>query len=301
MDRYLFGYMVVILKSYYNRINLTKKVVFTGCSFTAGNGWKNVDLNNSGNIECKDAPELWVNLCHSNIPKLQNLELENFSKMGSSNPEIFKQTVDAVAKFDNQIGYLFCQWTGMPRYNLNVGFELWNTSFNLHKRSSGNLYDINLNRGEKYSKKYLKDLLNRFLALHNIHEEIVKVVQYTTILSKLCNNLGIKIYFINGLCPWDQDYFVRLSGPETLPEDYTVFTKETILNITNRSDEDIFKLYNIMHNDYEQAGGIDSTQWVNLYNSMACNKIDTNYDTLHPGTKSNQLYFQQIKSFLETQ
>lgn len=266
--------------------------MFTGCSFTAGTGWKD---------NCKDAPELWVNLCHSNISKLQNLELYNFGKPGASNTEIFEETVNVIAKFDNQIEYLFCQWTGMPRYNLNVGFELWNTSLHMANINRDNLIDINSSTGDRYSKKYLEDLLDRFLVLHNLHEEILKVVRYLNILSTLCSARNIKIYFVNGLCPWDQNYFIKLVGPTVLPEQFTTFTKEKILNINSRSDEDIFKLYNIMHDNYEQAGGINPTQWVNLYDSMLKNRIDTNQDKLHPGIHSNQLYFQQVKNFLETQ
>jgi hypothetical protein len=280
---------------------LTKKVVFAGCSFTSGSGWIDPKLTTNTVSDSRVAPELWVNLCHNSIVDLQNLQLHNVGKVGASNTEIFEQSVNAISVFGNQIKYLFCQWTAMPRYTINVGFELWGTNVILNRGSCNRLTDINLSCGEKYSKKYLNNLLDQFLILHHLHSEIIKVVQYSTIISQLCKLLNIKNYFINGLCPWDQDYFVKLAGPDVLPEQFTTFTKEKILNTASRSDSDIFKLYDIMHNDYKQAGGIDTDQWINLYDSMLLNKIDTNYDRIHPGKKSNQLYFQQVKNFLEKQ
>ena len=275
------------------------KVVFTGCSFTAGDGWVDMaDPDESRKLECKNHPDLWVNLCATQIDQLKNLEVVNLGEGGASNTEIFKNTVQAIGDFDCEIDAIFCQWTAMPRYNFSVGFELWSTNEGLSP-SARSKYDVNLNRGDTWSRKYLDDLLNRLRALHHLHGEIVKVVEYVNILQKLTRALGIKIYFINGLCPWDQDYFLKLNN--VLPERYTEFTKKEILNIDSRDDEDIFKLYELMHNDYVKAGGVDPTCWINLYDSMKQTMLDTNYDNNHPGKKSNQLYFQQVKNFLETQ
>ena len=269
------------------------KVVFSGCSFTAGTGWNKDNIN----ADCKDYPDLWANLCCSKLDQLKNLELVNIGQGGASNTEIFKNTVRAIANYGSDISVLFCQWTIVPRYNFNVGFELWSTSESLaglRKR----LHDINLNRGDHWDRDYVTDLLDRLLVLHHLHGEIINVVEYANILQKIAKKYNIKLYFINGLCPWDQDYFVRLSE-ETMPIQFTKFTKKEILNIESRDNDDILKLYKIMHDDYDQAGGIDTSCWVNLYSPMNKNKIDVNYDNHHPGIKSNQLYFQQIKDFLD--
>jgi hypothetical protein len=272
-----------------------KKVIFTGCSFTAGNGWTDINPYQSMLIACKTHPELWVNLCHTQISKLKSLELVNNGVGGASNTEIFQNTVDSISSHKD-IDTIFCQWTSMPRYNFSVGFELWPTIEGLQHRSRSKS-DVNLSNGDHWDRKYLNDLLDRLLALHHLHGEILKVVKYSAILKKLCSNFDIKLYFINGLCPWDQDYFVRLTN--VLPESYTPFTKKQILDIDSKDDNDIFKLYEILHNDYDKAGTIDPADWINLYDSMLKNKLDTNFDNLHPGTQSNQLYFQQVKNFLE--
>lgn len=279
-----------------------QKVIFTGCSYTAGNGWADTEPAKSMTIECKDDPRLWVNLCNTRIDQLINLEIVNLGKGGASNFEIFVNTVGAIGNFGTEIDTLFCQWTSMPRYNFDVGFELWPTREGLAPEGIDRVkltHDVNLNRGDSWTRKYLDDLLDRFLVLHHLHGEIVKVVEYTNILKNLCKKIGIKLYFINGICPWDQNYFVKLA--KALPEEYTPFTKKEILNIKSRDDKDIFKLYNIMHDNYDQVGGIDPTTWINLYDSMHNNKIDKNYDNVHPGIQSNQLYFQQVKNFLENQ
>ena len=273
------------------------KVVFSGCSFTAGNGWIDTDIEKSLQTECKEHPDLWVNLCYNQIPQLKKLDLINVAQGGISNTEIFKNTSKAIANHTNTIDTIFCQWTGMPRYNFDVGFELWPTSEGLQKNARSK-FDVNLNKGDTWNRAYLNDLLDRLLVLHHLHGEIVKVVEYCNILQKLTKAFDINLYFINGLCPWDQDYFVRLN--EVLPEQFTPFTKKEILNIDSRDDEDIFKLYKQLHNDYDDAGGIDPTKWINLYSSMALNKIDTNFDLSHPGIKSNQLYFQQLNTFFQS-
>lgn len=275
-----------------------KKVVFTGCSCTAGNGWTNIPAEKSSQIECKDYSGLWVNLCHTQLPELNQLELVNLGIGGASNTEIFETTVQAIGEHASNIDTIFCQWTAMPRYKFNAGLELWATGESIQTNGRSK-EDVRLSDGTVWTRKYLDDLLNRLIVLHHLHGEILKVVRYTNILKKLVSNYDIKIYFVNGLCPWDQNYFVRLDN--FVPEDLTPFTKTDILDIKSRADNDIVKLYKKIHDDYDSNGGIDPLCWVNLYSSMAKNKIDTNYDNLHPGTESNQLYFQQVKNFFEAQ
>jgi hypothetical protein len=292
--------MVVILKNYYKRFKLANKVVFTGCSFTAGNGWSDTDPTDNGPTECKSAPELWVNQCHSNIKILQDLELINFGIGGASNTKIFESTVDIISQHGNSIKFLFCQWTSYPRYQWNLGFELWPTSDSVFVEGAPS-FDISTSVGLCYNKKDLEKFKNQYLVMHHPHWEIVKIIGYTKILKQLARLHGIKVYFINGLCHWDNQFFTKLTNLNITPEDYTPYTKKEILAIDFRNDSDIHKLYNLAHTQYTQAGGIDPTQWINLYNSMNSNIIDTNYDNLHPGKLSNILYFQLVKNFLDLQ
>jgi hypothetical protein len=272
------------------------KVVFVGCSFTAGNGWADLPAEESRGIECKDSPHLWVNICHQTLPQIKNLELVNVGQVGASNTEILQNAVRLISSIGAEIDIMFCQWTSAPRYNFNVGFELWDTSESL-RDTDARKHDINLNKGDHWPREYVKDLLDRLRVMHHLHWEIVKIIDYSATLSRLAKQIGFDIFFINGLCPWDNDYFTKLENVK--PESYTDFTKKQILNIDSRDDQTIFKLYDLAHDHYQQAGGINHKQWINLYDSFIKNKIDTNFDLSHPGKKSNILYYNLVKEKLQ--
>ena len=274
-----------------------KKLVVAGCSFTAGQGWVdcNGDPEQSRRLEGKDSPYLWVNLCHTNIKQFQDLELINAGLGGASNTQIFENTIDTLVNHHTNIDTLMVQWTSMPRYAWNVGLELWDTTETL-AGDNPRKHDHRLSDGTVYSRKYLQDLRDRLITTHHLHWEILKLLKYATIINRYCDRFDIKCVFINGLCPWDQDYFVRLNN--AVPSDYTVFTQTAILNVKDRSDDDVFKLYCKIHDDYNQHT-LQTSQWINLYNSFWKNRVDVNYDGTHPGVRSNQLFCQIVKKFVE--
>jgi hypothetical protein len=270
------------------------KVVFSGCSMSSGAGWKNIE--NSINFNCFDAPDLWVNLCHRNIPELQSLELINVSNRASSNSDIFAATMNAIA-VNSDIKFLFCQWTAMPRYNFSVGFELQDTTTRMQETIKHNARPYYRQSGIPPEK--FNDLLDRLFVVHHLQGEIVKLIYYAHTVKQLCKKLGIKYVFINGLCPWDDHFFDKIDLTPGNIEDLTPFTKQHILNIDTRSDEEIIQLYELQHQQYQQVGGIDPADWVNLYNPFFKNKIDSNFDGIHPGTQTNKLFFNLVKEHME--
>jgi hypothetical protein len=270
---------------------LTKKLVFAGCSFTAGNGWIP-----GSHLECKDSPNLWVNLCRQYINKFQNLDLINVGQGGASNSQIFENAISALTEYHCDIDTLVVQWTSMPRYCWNVGLELWNTTETFTANNTRK-HDHKLSDGTVYTRKYLQDLSNRLVATHHLHWEILKLLKYATIINRYCDKFDIKCVFVNGICPWDKNYFVKLNN--SMPSNYTPFTQKEILNIKDRSDQDIFKLYDKIHSDYNQYT-VRPAQWINLYNSFYQNRLDVNYDNTHPGVLSNQLFCQMVKEFVES-
>ena len=278
---------------------MNKKLLASGCSYTAGSGWADADPEEIGNISVKDSPHLWINICHRRINALSQLELINIGQGGASNTEIFENTVRAMTKYGNQINTIFCQWTSMPRYNWNVGFELWSTSEDLgSSQLQLRTHDVNLNRGDTWPRDYITNLTDRLRVMHHLHWEILKVVGYSTVISDLAHKLGIdNVFFINGLCPWDCNYFTKLENVK--PEAYTKFTKTDILNVDSRDDADILELYKLAHQHYQERGGIVQAQWINLYESFHKNKVDTNFDGLHPGVKSNLGYYKMIDQRLK--
>lgn len=263
------------------------KLIFSGCSFTAGTGW-DPDLKV---LESKDSPELWCNLLLQKTDRYRDCQAINVGFPGASNSEIFEKTVEIMAYHNNSIDTVFCQWTSMPRYNFNVGFELWNTEEGFFTNARN--HDHRLSNGVIWPREYVSDLVDRLKVMHHLHWEILKVVRFSNVLIHLAQKLNIpNIFFINGLCPWDKDYFIKLDNVK--PESYTDFTKDQILNIDSRDDKDIYKLYELAHQHYQQAGGITCSHWINLYESMLALQIDSNHDSKHPGKKSNELYHQKI-------
>jgi len=250
------------------------KVIFGGCSFTAGTGWE----------EKSNASELWTNLCCNNISQLKNLEQVNLGIPGAGNTEIFETTLSALAKDAKNIKYVICQWSATHRYNFYSSLEPWETKVSWKSKDKND--DC--------------QLLSRFIVRHHMHYEILKIVKYSAIITNVCKHLNIIPIFLNGLCPWDKNYFDKIQLPGTKPEDYTPFTKHHVLDINQRSDKDINILYNKIHADYRAAGGIDPKNWVNLYHSMYQCRVDVNADKQHPGSKSNQIYFEQVKNFLSS-
>ena len=259
------------------------KIGFTGGSLTVGTGWNLPD----------EQDLTWVNLVHKNC--FSDLTCINAGIVAAPNAFIFKKSIDLIAN-NNDLAYLICSWVSAPRYIISAGFELYSTDVRCTPNSTIN--DVNLNTGT-IPKKYIENLRNRFLALHHYHNEIKLIVEYVNIINKLCKQKNITVYHINDSCGWDKNYFDRLENVS--PEEYTTFTKTSILNIINRNDDEIFKLYTKLHNEYDSAGGINESSWINLYSSWINNQIDVNHDDSHPGQQSNFNYYVTVNNFLKSQ
>lgn len=254
--------------------------VFVGCSFTYGIGFELLDKE----------PGLWVNLLHSDVKQLKSTNLINSGVGGASNERIFYKAVSDIIYYCPK--YMFVQWTNDPRYNITLGVETYKASRYFSMGSK--LQDMNLH-SVKYTESYLDNIRNKFLSLHHPHGGIVKIIEYTSTLINLAKKFNTQIFFINGLCPWDNEYFTKLKN--VLPNSYTDYTKE-ILDSDTRDDEEIIILYDKIHNEYKQAGTIQQTHWLNLYWSFMKNMIDKNSDNIHPGLQSNLLYYNFIKTLL---
>lgn len=244
--------------------------LFTGCSYTAGTGFE---------LE-KEDPLLWVNQLHQRY--FSNTHKLNVSSSGRSNSGIFQDTMWNLLHFP--VRYAIVQWSSMPRYNMELGFELYHTHQTFtpnNKCKDHNLNDVN------YSASYLNSIQDRFVSLAHDCFEITNLIYYVNAIIKCAKLTQTQVFFVNGLCPWDADFFVKQTN--VLPDQYTVYTQR-ILNTHNRADNEIFALYEKMHTRFELAGGIQAEHWLNLYNSMYNSIIDVNLDNLHPGYNSNNQY-----------
>lgn len=266
------------------------KAIWIGCSVATGFG---LDIDNP-NDTAFDSDDLYVNSCHKNISQFKDLEKTNLSFPGASNTDIFTLAIDALAS-NSDIKYLICAWTSMPRYNFEVGFELYDTSGSL--TPYGRVRQHELNNYVVLTESFIRDVCDRFRALHHLQYEIRKLLNYINIIKKVANK-KTKIININNFCPWDDNFFTVKEN--FLPNDLTEFTKKEILNVEHRDDKEIKALYEKQHQQYAKIGGINEESWINLYNNFIANKIDVAYDDLHPGPKSHYIYYQIIKKYFET-
>lgn len=254
-----------------------KKVLFCGCSYTSGVGFE---------LGSKE-PQLWVNLLHQQ-GKFSGCELVNVALSGRSNSGIFQDAVYNLTL--NHYDYAVVAWTSMPRYELDLGIETHSTRCVFHP--NGIMRDVWCS-DISYSKEYLQEINNRLTTLASYHREISNLIYYVNALINLSNKIQTKIFFVNSMCPWDNNYFKKVKAQ--LPSNYTDFTKQ-ILYAEHRDDEAVFVLYNKIHQEYEQAGGIQQQHWLNLYSSQQSLKIDVASDNRHPGIKSNHIYFELLNS-----
>lgn len=113
-------------------------------------------------------------------------------------------------------------------------------------------------------------------------------------------NTSKQIFFVNTYSPWPAGFFEYKSLKE--PNELSEYEKE-FLNVETRDDNEIFELYDKIHNDYQKHGGIKAGHWLNLYNSFKQMKVDTaSAIDSHPGLKSQKIYsnylFNSLKSVL---
>lgn len=253
---------------------------FVGCSYTAGSGFVNERFEEN----------LWTMLLHCNTDVLAGTEYVNLGIPGGSNEQIFTAAAQALAS--QQPKFLFVQWTSYPRFTFLLGLETYKTyqTFSWEaKLSDHNLHDLHYNAG------YLQKVAERFLALEHPHNQIENIVRYCNILVNLSKQIGTTVFFINGACSWDKDYFVKLHN--VLPNQYTTETQK-LLQTATRDDSEVFQLYDRIHSDYQQHGGIQSNHWLNLYQSLRQQQFDTNQDNRHPGIQSNRLFFKTLSQSL---
>lgn len=225
--------------------------VFTGCSVTEG-----INLPYP-----KEDPDLWVNVLHRQNQLLSQTKLINLGLHGRSNANIFLDSINCILNHKNT-KYLFVQWTNAPRYEIDLGVELYNTRVSfIHNR--GNFLDIELN-DITFSSKWLEKVNKTFMSLSHQHCEILAIVKYTNHLISLAKLKNIEIFFLAAPVLWDTDYFKRIDLASNFDVNRLTPNTRKFLNVNNRSDDEILKLYNKIHDEYEQAGGIQDEYWCTL-------------------------------------
>lgn len=249
-------------------------ILVVGCSFTYGAGLR---------LESQD-PFLWINQL------FLNANIKNVAKIGVNNNWIFLETISQLLKQSYDI--VLVAWSAIPRYNFNVGLELYSVETMLTNR------DINLNSKTVISGKWLAAIGNNLNKIHNDHWDILNLVKYVNTLVELqVITRKKKLFFVNALGPWCKNYFGQKKI--VLPSDLDQY-EQKLLEIYARDDEDIFKLYNMIHSQYLEYGGIQEDHWLNLYSSLMAQQVDAaSLVDPHPGYASQLVYVNYLSPILQ--
>ena len=247
-------------------------ILFSGCSFVQGDGLDN-KYNNINHFS---------NILANNLFGTGH-QIHNIGVSGYSNERIFLDTLHNLTK--NHYAYAFICWTSLARYVFWTNLELYDckVSFTPELIVSVDEYSKN-----GWSCKKLNEFQTKFLLLNHSHYYIRDVVNYVNILINVAKYRNTKLYFINNILPWDDKYF-NYTPNLVKPSILTDYTNE-LLNSANRDDEQINKLYSMMHNQYAEKGGINEPNWLNLYQSFFNLMIDVGNDGIHPGIKSHKMF-----------
>jgi hypothetical protein len=245
------------------------KILAVGCSITKGHGLCHEEND----------PKLWVNqLINSTF---RNPSILNLATTARNNHWIFTETSAEIIKNDYDV--VIVGWTAIDRLNINIGLELYPTCSMLKN------IDVNINPNITIKGKTLEKLGNEIHKLKNTHWNILELIKYINILYYIQVTVKkSKLFFVNALSSYPETYFQYLNF--TKPSDLDVLTQD-LLNVKTRSNDEIKKLYNMIHEQYSYYGGIHKECWLNL--NCALNKltIDTISDTdAHPGYKSQDIF-----------
>ena len=261
-------------------------VLLSGCSFSAGVGLVEPFIDEFGvenYPECKDNPDLWINLMYDDV--------DNISVGGNSNLRIFQMATTALLEKHYDVALI--QWTSFMRHEWHAGFETWDTT--MRSKIGGISKSINLHT-HTLEGSYIQDCVDKFFILEHAHYRIIQLLEYMNILCRIAKMTQTEIFFINGLCWWDNNFFNKIHY--NYPNETTKYT-QNLLDLENHSDDEYAKLYTKMHNDYRVAGGIHENKWLNLYDPMNRKRVDRGLDGIHPGIKTNKLYASQFLTKLQ--
>ena len=180
------------------------KILFNGCSFTAGTGLPGLhsDENNFAKVMI-------------DLTEGDDAVLENIARPGSSNREIFESTLEKIVQ--THYDKVFVGWTSYPRYLYQLGFENYDYLGHRFSPMKANSFQ----RWKHLSKSDL-ETANRVICSSHDHYEILSILKYSSILNKLHNN----IYFINVLASWPLNFFVKKDWQ--LPVELDNYTKNLL-------------------------------------------------------------------------
>jgi hypothetical protein len=267
---------------------MKSRVLVNGCSASAG-----FLMGTSGTEKYHDPyhPDLWhIQICNRVFGK-DNYTFENLAQVGASNSVIFLNTAQALLK--NKYDVAVVQWSTLDRINFHVGFEEYPTMVKMHHSP-----DVNLVGKVTVPGKWLNKLGDDLRSVQNNHYLIMDLLRYINILVGISELVQTKIFFVETPRLWSPDFLTQRTNFE--PRDLSEFEQE-ILDVAKRDDDQIYRMYNLMHDSYSQIGGVHEDKWLNLYSALIdYHWIDgiTDNDKKHPGVATQKLWAEVLSPIL---
>lgn len=241
------------------------KILVNGCSISFGEGLE-------GNYRNKNH---FFNVFLDQVCPGKK-EITNISSVGQGNQKTFFSTVNSMLNDDFDM--VLIGWTSYPRYEFFFDFGIWPDQGQIKISASQNDNSYHSDR-VSVTNKNITLLQKQLLKTHD-HYHIIDILNYCRIL----NQLHKKVYHINVIVPWSQDYFSEKSVD--LPSDLDSYTQQ-LLGMDTRTDEEIRQCYKKMHEEYQRAVGDSATtfwsRWINLYQGIKHFQSDLGTDLSHPG------------------
>lgn len=268
---------------------MKSRILATGCSASAG-----FLMGQSGTERYHDPyhPELWhIQICNRVFGK-DNYTFENLSEVGASNPVIFLNSAQAMLK--NHYDMVIVQWSTLDRINMHIGFEEYPTMVKMHHSP-----DVNLVGKVTVPGRWLNKLGDDLRSIQNNHYLILDLLRYINILVGIANLTKTQLFFVDAAGLWSPDFFTRKINFQ--PSDLSEFEQE-ILDVSRRDDDQIYRMYNLMHDTYDQIGGVHEEKWLNLYSALNSSYwIDgiVDNDKNHPGVGTQTLWAEILSPIIK--
>lgn len=260
------------------------KILISGSSIAAGAGLPDGKTNS----------ELFVNRLATQVLGYDQKSIDNISDIGADNKHIFLETAIAISKFN--YSHVLVQWQSIPRINMHLGLETWPTRVPILS-TQAQCHNIDLVGGQQVPGKKIIEISNFLLRYSNLHWEILDLIRYINLLVAQVKSTKTQLYFINYYMPWEHYRYFNCFDWNT-PSELDLFT-QFLLESDVRSDADSKKIYQMIHDQYQNAGGLQESYWLNLYNPLNNLKVDqASPQDKHPGIKSQQLFFDQLAPLL---
>jgi len=243
---------------------------FNGCSFTFGEGFCDSDR---------------LKYTYPYVVGAQtNTKIKNIAIKGSSNYLTFMRSASAIQS--NTYDVVFTQWTMPTRLWLFPGPD---TQFftNDHSDTAYTYREIYLSARKK------RNLIDTLLMLNGEFQNLIELVDYCQILDSLASTNNTRSYYINGLLRWTKDLFTS-NNYEDMSHSFSAYTKN-LLDFDNRNDDELEHFHYILSSKLKT---LNSNKWVNMFNSIKTNMVDTTPENHHPGVKTNEWIANKVITYI---